>query len=321
MSSNSLATSILNNGEVTGLARIRQSIANFLQRCGLSYANIANTAIDKALYSECYQEAINRGFPMDGKYSLRPYMAIGVAMFNTYTYLPDRATKMWICLYTVLVACTDDMVDKGEGLVHLYSFYERFASNQSQGDPVLNVFDALLRDVVCHYSPPVSNLIITSTFDFISSILLDNETKDMQISTEAQSYPYYMRMLSGISIAYSLFIFPSMLPLREYIQCMPDLAVVINYTNDILSYYKEEIDGETTNYLSRVAASRALTKQDVLHEIIEKTVQAHHNILNCLRPHAEACDAYVGFFSGHFKFYATLKRYKMDEIMAEMSSS
>jgi hypothetical protein len=93
------------------------------------------------------------------------------------------------------------------------------------------------------------------------------------------------------------------------------------FSSDILSFYKEEIEGETTNYLSRVAASRALTKQDVLHEIIEKTVQAHHNILNCLRPHAEACDAYVRFLTGYFKFHVALKRYKMEEIMAEMTSS
>ncbi|KAG2104285.1 isoprenoid synthase domain-containing protein [Suillus cothurnatus] len=319
MSSNSLTTSTLSNIKV--LANIRQTIVDFVQCCGLSHANIANIATDQVLYSECYQEAINRGFPMDGKYSLRPYMAVGVAMFNAYSYLPDHATKMWICLLTVLVTFIDDMMDKGEDLANVYSFYERFARNQSQGDPVLTALDALLRDVVYHYSSPVSNLVITSVFDFISSILLDNETKDMQILPETRSYPDYMRMLSGMPTAFSHFAFPSVLPLREYIQCMPDLAIVINFTNDILSFYKEEIEDETTNYLSRVAASRALTKQDVLHEIIEKTVQAHHNILNCLKPHAEACDAYVRFLTGYFKFHVALKRYKMEEIMAEMTSS
>jgi len=319
MSTNSLTTPTLRNGEV-GLASIRQVIANFLRRCDLPYANVANITIDEVLYSECYQEAINRGIPMDGKYSLRPYMAVGVAMFNTYTYLPDRATKMWICLITILVTCIDDVMNKGEDLVHVHSFYERFASNQPQGNPVLHAVDMLLRDIVCHYSSPVSNMIVTSVFDFISSIMLDNETMDMQISAGAKSYPDYMRILSGVPTAYSLFIFPSTLPLREYVQCMPNLALVINHTNDILSYYKEEIEGDTTNYLSLVAASRALTKQDALHVIIEKTVQAHHNILECLRPHTEAFNAYVNFFVGYVKFHASLKRYKMDEIMAEMSS-
>jgi hypothetical protein len=70
-----------------------------------------------------------------------------------------------------------------------------------------------------------------------------------------------------------------------------------------------------------MATSRALTKQDALHEVIEKTVQAHYNILKCLRPHTEAYNAYVNFFDGYVKFHAALKRYKMKEIMAEMSSS
>ncbi|KAG2069024.1 terpenoid synthase [Suillus decipiens] len=112
-----------------------------------------------------------------------------------------------------------------------------------------------------------------------------------------------------------------MLPTREYIQCMPDLRIVVNHTNDILSYYKEEIEGDPTNYLTLMAASRALTKQDALHELIEKTVQAHHNILECLRLHTKAYDAYVSFFDGYVKFHAALKRYKMAEIMAKIPSS
>ncbi|KAG1721749.1 hypothetical protein EDB19DRAFT_1917111 [Suillus lakei] len=86
MLSNSLSTSTLDS-EV--LASIRQAIVDFLRRCGLQYTNIM---IDEVSYSECCQEAINRGFPMDGKYSLCPYMAAGVAMFNTFAHLPDRAT-------------------------------------------------------------------------------------------------------------------------------------------------------------------------------------------------------------------------------------
>ncbi|KAG2356680.1 isoprenoid synthase domain-containing protein, partial [Suillus spraguei] len=305
----------------------RQSIANFLRRCGLPHANIVNTTIDKVLYSECYQEAISRNFPMDGKYSICPHMDMGVAMFNTYAHLPDSATKMWISMFTILVTYIDDMVGKGDEFAHVYNFYERFARNQPQVHPVLTALDALLRDVVCFYSSPVSNLIVACTLDYLSSALIDNETKDMKawyfpkkkpsqiILTEAQSYPDYLRMLSGLPTAYSLFIFPSTVPLREYVQCMPDLAIVINHTNDILSYYKEEIEGETMNFLSQMAASRALTKQNALHQIIEKTLQAHHNIINCLKPHAEAHDAYVDFFHGFvIKFHAALGRYKLEEI-------
>ncbi|KAG0701236.1 isoprenoid synthase domain-containing protein [Suillus ampliporus] len=315
MSINNLSTTTL-NGDIPS---IRQATANFLLRCGSQYTDVT---IDEACYSECCQEAINRGFPMDGKISIRPYMVVGVAiMSNTYAHLPDRATRMWICLFTAITTCMDDMIDKEEGLVHMYSFNERFLSHQSQDDPVLNAFDMLLRDVTCHYPSPASNLIVASALNFISSMLLDNETKDMQISADTPLYLEYSRLLSGISGAYGFFIFPAALPVREYIECMPDITIVINHANDILSYYKEEIEGDTANYLSLMAASRALTKQDTLHELIEKTVQAHHNILKFLRLRTEAYDAYVSFFDGYIKFHAALRRYKLEEIMLESSSS
>ncbi|KAG1860873.1 isoprenoid synthase domain-containing protein [Suillus subluteus] len=311
--SDNLSTSTL-DGEV--LASIRQSIAEFFQRCGLQYKN---TTLDEAWYSECCQEAINRGYPMD---AILPYMAVGVAMIsNAYDHLPDRATKMWICLLTTVCVCIDDTMIRAEYLVHVYRFNERFANCQPQEHPVLNALDGLLREVACHHSAPVSNLIVTSLLNFISSILLDNETQDMPISLQTPSYPEYSRLLSGFPDVYGFSIFPSTLPLREYVQCMPDLAIILNHTNDILSYYKEEIEGDSANYLSLMAASRALTKQDALRELIEKTVQAHHNILAFLRPRPEAYDAYVAFFDGYVKFHATSRRYKLEEVMSGRWSS
>ena len=89
--------------------------------------------------------------------------------------------------------------------------------------------------------------------------------------------------------------------------------------SDILSFYKEEIAGETTTYLSRVAASRAITRLDALHEVIDQTVQAHHNILESLKLHTEAYDAYVSFFRGFVGFHSD-PRYKLEELMSDSDS-
>ncbi|KAG1839706.1 terpenoid synthase [Suillus tomentosus] len=280
-----------------------------------------DVAIDEAYLSECCQEAINRGFPMDGKYSIRVCMDVGVAIAsNAYNHLPDAA-RMWICLFTAIITSIDDMVARGEDIVHVYHFNERFVNSQPQGNAMLNALDVISREITCLYSPLVSNLITVSVLNYMSSNCLDYETKDMQISPKAPLYPGYSRCLSGLPDAYGFFTFPSMLPIREYIQCMPEIGIIVNHTNDILSYYKEEIEGDRENYLSLMAASRSSTKQDALRELIEKTVQAHHNILECLRPGSEAYDAYVSFFEGYVKFHVALKRYKLKDIMAEMSSS
>ncbi|OJA14259.1 hypothetical protein AZE42_06866 [Rhizopogon vesiculosus] len=316
MTKDNLSTSTLDNKD---LASIRQAIATFLQRCDLQYMPVT---LDEELYTECCQDAVDRGLPMDGNYSIRPFLAVGVAIIsNAYAHLPDRSTRMWICLFTAVCSTIDDVVDKGQDITHVYHFNERFASCQPQADPVLSGLDALLREVVHHYPTLVSNLIVTSSLNFVSSLLLDHETKGMKISSDAPLYPEYSRLLSGLSDAYGLFVFHPALPLGEYIQCMPDLDFIINHTNDILSYYKEEIEGETANYLSLMAVSLALTKQEALHQLSEKTVQAYHNTLQILRPHTEACDAFLSFFHGYFRFHAASRRYKLEEVMLEKSIS
>lgn len=180
------------------IASIRQTIAKFIQRCGLQYTLVV---IDQALYTECCQEAINRGFPMSGgDYSIRSYMGTGVAMSSiAYGHLADHATGMWICLFTAVGICIDDTLNRGQKMDHLYHFNEY-------------------------------------------------ETKDMEVSKEAPSYPEYSRLLSGLAHGFGFFVFPSMLPLREYIQCMPDLIFFSSHAIDILSYYKEKVIQQTTSH-------------------------------------------------------------------------
>ncbi|KAJ8594643.1 terpenoid synthase [Rhizopogon salebrosus TDB-379] len=265
--------------------------------------NMWEVKLDDALYTEFCQEAINRGFPMDGNYSIRPYMAVGVSTFcPCYNYLPDRATKMWICLLTAVSTCVDDILNRGQDTI---------------GDPVLNAFDALIREAPRHYSPLVSNLVITSSLDFVSGLLLEHDTKGMQILAKAPLYPEYSRLISSYATAYALFIFPPKVPHQDYIQSMPDLIFIVCTVNDILSFFKEESAGDAANYVSLVAATRGLAKEDGLHVVVEKTMQAHHNILECLRPHPDAYDAYVNFFDGYIKFHAALKRYRLEEIMLD----
>ncbi|OJA09034.1 hypothetical protein AZE42_09695 [Rhizopogon vesiculosus] len=275
------------------LASIRQANTDFLQRCGLEYTGLLR--LDEALHSEYYQEAINRGIPMDGRYSFSPYIAAGVAITtNAFEHLPDREIRMWICLLITITIGIDDNLGGGLDMVQLYHFNKRFISHQPQGDPAMKAFDAFLREASRHYSPLVSNLITTSILDFVSSLLLDHETKDMQAHLDEDAL--VCRLLPA--------------PIR-----LSDLGIsIMNLTNDILSYYKEELEGDTTTYVARLAVSRGLTKLDVLHEVIDKTAQAHHNILESLKAHPDAYHAYVSFFHGYIQYYFA-PRYKLHEIM------
>ncbi|OJA17958.1 hypothetical protein AZE42_13207 [Rhizopogon vesiculosus] len=91
------------------LESIHWAIATFLQHCDLQYMPVT---LNEELYAECRQDAINHGLPMDGNYSIRLFLAVGIVIIsNAYTHLSDRSTRMWICLYTAVVSTMDDIVD------------------------------------------------------------------------------------------------------------------------------------------------------------------------------------------------------------------
>ena len=88
---------------------------------------------------------------------------------------------VWIGVISAILLGIDDNLRGAQEIEHVYLFNERFASCQPQGDPVLKALDSLLRETKHYYSPLVSNLIITCILDYVSSVLIDHETKDMQV--------------------------------------------------------------------------------------------------------------------------------------------
>jgi len=137
--------------------------------------------IDEEWYTESCQEAINRGFPMDGDYSVRPCMVAAAALKDAYAHLPDHATRMWICQFTAIGIWIEDTADKGHNMEFVYCFNERFANCQPHGHPILDAFAVLLRETARYFPPAVSSFIVLSSLTFITSLLVDHETKDMEV--------------------------------------------------------------------------------------------------------------------------------------------
>ncbi|KAJ7624323.1 terpenoid synthase [Mycena polygramma] len=69
----------------------------------------------------------------------------------------------------------------------------------------------------------------------------------------AVKFPHYLRSKSGIAEAYAAAIFKANkeqhFPLTKYIKVLPDLTFYIEVMNDLLSFHKEEIAGETYNLI------------------------------------------------------------------------
>ncbi|KIK49810.1 hypothetical protein GYMLUDRAFT_266288 [Collybiopsis luxurians FD-317 M1] len=291
---------------------IASATKSFLSRCSVPHRPIT---IDRSFLELCHNEARKREYMIEGSEELKPFIIQGVAIAVTaYSHLEDISIRVWMALITAAAIYCDDKFLKDTNAVGV--FCERFLRGQRQEDRALNAFADLLLETPRFYPRVTANLMVTSMLNLINAVLLDHQTLGMKVSTEANNYPMYTRMMSGVAEFYGLAAFPPEVPFDAFIQALPTMMVYIVNTNDILSFYKEEVAGETVNYISLLANSRGGDKQKTLWSVIDETVEAHEKVLRILGSDKGALDAYWSFVEGYMGFHFALdKRYHLDELL------
>jgi Trichodiene synthase (TRI5) len=91
----------------------------------------------------------------------------------------------------------------------------------------------------------------------------------------------------------------------------PDLIV---YCSDVLSFYKEDLDGETVNLIGATALSRNISKLDVLKGRAQRAKNCYDVVMKVLAPHPEALKAWRSFAQGFCYFHTSSPRYKLGEM-------
>ncbi|KAH7928297.1 terpenoid synthase [Leucogyrophana mollusca] len=290
---------------------MRDAIFSFLHRCDIPYLESER---DHHFYQRCCEEAIRRGYPMDG-YSVGTYLYMGATMASiSYPYLQEDE-RINIAFYTACAGYVDAVPSRTPNMEALYLFNERFMQKGRQEDRVLEAFADTLSRLAHHYNRVASNLVVTSTLNGVTATLLEIETRDMVLLREAQKYSEYYRLLSGYADAFAIFIFPPGLPLDTYIQALPEIAVFLNNVNDVLSFYKEELAGESINQVSILAACQDIPKIDALRQLSDAAAEAHERTVQILSRYPDACEAYRTFVGGFIAFHvAATERYRLDEL-------
>ena len=98
----------------------------------------------------------------------------------------------------------------------------------------------------------------------------------------------------------------------------PVLSRIINVfmtcCSDVLSFYKEERVGETTNQISILAARTKKSKGEVLGELTETTIGIHKRIVKILERSPEASAIYKRFTAGYIHFHTSTARYRLKDL-------
>jgi len=303
------------NAQLTSTEGIKDVITELLSRCNIPYYR---TPYDGDLYDLCIQECKLKKYPIDkshGKASIAKYIPCGVIIASTgYAHIQSRSTQVFIALYTAFLTWIDDTYTRD--VIGVDSFNDRFITGREQANEGLDGLDRLLREINLHYQGVQANVILTASLNFVTSTILDFETQGMPVSPHAKSYATFLRTMSGICESYAMFTFPPEIPVKSYIQAVPEFCLAINYFNDILSFYKEELAGEDGNYISLEASQRGQAKIPVFRDLARDVSLCVSRVANILEgSNSEAKSAFQCFMGGYVSFHTSFdSRYHLNDL-------
>jgi len=276
-------------------------------------------------------------------FSVLPFLPIGVTYSMTScAHITPRHNQIWIALCTACLFFVDDVPRRfPTELPSLRAFNNRLVRGEKQGNAVLDAVVDLLKETPRVFGGHVpADLLTTSIMDFATTTVMECETTNMHILASAKGYPSYQRVMTGIGEAYAVMVFPPDIPYEEYIQAMPELALFICTVNDVLSFYKEELDGESTNHVTTIAARKGISRVEAFEDLADTSVELYQRILSILdglppsgsgsmkgvdnweregdaevtRGFSRAREAFTHFVEGYFAFYFSSKRYRLMEV-------
>ncbi|KAH9965493.1 isoprenoid synthase domain-containing protein [Russula dissimulans] len=160
------------------------------------------------------------------------------------------------------------------------AFQHRFLRNLPQLDPVLDALADVLHLIYDHYDVVFANIIISGTFDYITVTCMEPVLESIMLTSNVARLLWFVRSRTGVGVGYALFAFPkSRNPdIRVALQILPTMDFWISATNDLLSFYKEELAGETFTYINNRAKIEGKNPVEIFGQLRFEIAEAARSI-------------------------------------------
>lgn len=163
-------------------------------------------------------------------------------------------------------------------------------------------------------------MVIKTTIEFVEGTNVENDFNEF-VPVDATRFPRYLRIKTGFAETYAHAIFPNdTFPEEQYrklyLPALPVLCDIIDFTNDILSFYKETIRGtERINYICNVAKSTGRSALQCLYDTSDTIADRVAEMRRILKPYpallAHANDYLAAYIGWHL---CTTSRYHLNEV-------
>ncbi|KAI0741289.1 terpenoid synthase [Daedaleopsis nitida] len=272
-----------------------------------------HTPRDSGLRQKIYQEVDDWQTNIDMQMKLKMIETSCSYAESTYSHTsPDH--RYYIALYTACMLYAEDLGESDPDAV--IQFARRLIRGERQVNPVFDRLADLLKDAHLYWTDVGADAIVTGTVDALSATSVEFATADMPVAAFATRYPYYLRTRAGGGPQYTHFMF--MRSWREnvdsYLQILPEIEHWTLGTNDILSFYKEEIAGERGNYIHLRAAAEQVSPLEVLRRLTDEVLDTAFRIEQIVCDDAELAALWQGYLQRYLEFSIRTPRYRLAEL-------
>ncbi|KAE8384121.1 terpenoid synthase [Aspergillus alliaceus] len=241
---------------------------------------------------------------------------------QAYTSLPFEI-KVACSAQVLYMFLVDDIAE--EFMEDLETFSQNFVLNKNHQHPLLNHFDSHLRCLSHYYGPYCHSAILKSVFDYINGRIIEHkmERSSFVFPADSRLMPMFLRTKVGgaeilVHMLWPKTLFPEEYSVIQYFPIVAELVMFIDFTNDILSYYKESIlDNEKRNFVSNFAVTHHLQELDVLRYLATYTPQVLASVYGMLKDHQELRKLVAQFVEGWVMLGTAHRRYHLVELFQD----
>ncbi|KAJ7485905.1 isoprenoid synthase domain-containing protein [Mycena latifolia] len=182
---------------------------------------------------------------------------------------PHAGTEMKLLFakLTAIAIIVDDSIEDEAVYAEIVQFSHKLYLGETQQNGLLALYHSNLKQLSDFYGNDtvLRGLAIVPWINYMDACLMERDIftatrapnsllrprhSDVHLDGLALKFPHYLRSKSGAAEAYAAGIFKAnkeqSFPLSKYVRVLPDLIEVMN---DLLSFHKEELAGETHNLI------------------------------------------------------------------------
>jgi len=288
-------------------------VLDFFEKCK---APVNVVDYDEELYVATREMIVQLGYPLDDAITMKnfhPYLKNAVyATVASYPHLTDLTIRAFTTAYIALFLPIDDYF--ADEPAPISEFNSRLIRGIEQEHPLLEAYANLLRELPKYWDPVMADMMRQSAMTFLTSLVVERQLQDAKLPNVSE-LARTIRTMTGTSLIHIMFAFPSRVPPEIYLIALPQMIAFVEHTNDVLSFYKEELAGEDLNYISLRAKINKTTKLEELKNVVNDCLDSLQKIKQLEHDYPDVCGPLAPCWPGYLRFHLSAPRYRLLELL------